>query len=69
MKVRRSNWRLIVDAATNLGFSGFYDKKSDMIEPTCAIVHKWRQEGKSVKIIRCDNAGENNALKEENEEQ
>ena len=62
VKVRRSNWRLIVDAATNLGFSGFYDKKSDMIEPTCAMIHKWRQEGKSIKIIRCDNAGENYAL-------
>jgi hypothetical protein len=41
----------------------FYTKKG-MVEPICEKLQKWETSGRPVKIIRCDNAGENNKLKE-----
>jgi hypothetical protein len=40
-------------------FSDFFASQSGMIEPTCGAINKWRKFGKNVKIIRCDDAGEN----------
>ena len=62
VKVKRNNWRLIVDAATNLSFSGFFDTKDGMVEPTCELLDKWQKAGMDIKVIRCDNASENKAL-------
>ena len=33
-----------------------------MIEPTCEKFNVWNQNGKPVKVVRCDNAGENTKL-------
>ena len=35
------------------------EKKDGMAEPTCAKMNQWKQQGKPVKIVRMDNAGEN----------
>ena len=57
--VTKPNWHIIVDEATNMKFSYFYQTKSGMIEPTCELFHKWRQQGFVVVKVRMDNAGEN----------
>jgi hypothetical protein len=61
---KKPNWRILVDEATQLKFSDFYDTKSGMVEPTCEKLHKWREAGKPVKYLRLDNAGENKKLQE-----
>lgn len=58
-KTTRNNWLMVVDERTKFKTSAFYDTKSGMIEPTCAQFEKNRYEGKPVKFVRCDNAGEN----------
>jgi hypothetical protein len=55
-------WRIIVDESTQLKFSDFFSSKSGMIEPTCILINKWIASGKNIKIIRCDDGGENHAL-------
>jgi hypothetical protein len=55
-------WRIIVDEATQIKFSDFFESKSGMIEPTCEVINKWLKSGKNVKIIKCDDVGENRAL-------
>ena len=60
----KPQWRLLLDAKTQLGFGGYYESKDSMIEPTCAQLNTWIKTGKHVSIIRCDNAGENKKLKE-----
>ena len=55
-------WRILVDERTQLKFSDFFCSKKEMIEPTCELLNKWRLSGKTVKYIRCDNAGENLSL-------
>jgi hypothetical protein len=47
----------------NLKVSDFFVTKTDMIEPTCEKLFKWKNEGKPIKYIRCDNGGENRGLK------
>jgi hypothetical protein len=61
-KVTNGNWRLMVDETTGLKFSQFYDKQSDMVEPTCEHFNRWAQHGKPVKFVRLDNAGENKSM-------
>jgi hypothetical protein len=61
-KVLRQYWRIIVDEFTQLKFSEFYESKDGMVEPTCMLFEKWRQDGKPVKYLRLDNAGENIGL-------
>jgi hypothetical protein len=63
-KVHKANWRIMVDERTQLKFSSFYEKKSDMVEPTCVQLNKWQQAGLKVTYIRLDNAGENLKLQE-----
>jgi hypothetical protein len=60
----KPNWRILVDARTQLKFSDFYPKKNDMVEPTCQLFKKWEQEGMPVKVVRLDNAGENKLLQD-----
>jgi hypothetical protein len=45
-----------------MNFSTFYKHKNDMVEPSCELFHKWSRFGKTVKFVRCDNAGENKSL-------
>ena len=63
-KSGRPQWRIIVDEKSKMKFSGFFPKKSDMVEPTCEIFQKWISQGKPIKKIRLDNAGENKKLRE-----
>ena len=63
--VSKPNWRMIADKRTGIKFSGFYETKNGMVEPTCQLIDKWKQEGNEVKKIRCDNGGENIGLKSE----
>ena len=60
----KSNWRIIVDERTGMKFSDFFNRKIDMVEPTCQLLNKWKQAGIIVKYIRLDNAGENKKLEE-----
>ena len=57
--VTRSNWLLMVCEATGLKFSDFYETKDGMVGPTCQKMNQWMQQGKPVKVVRMDNAGEN----------
>jgi hypothetical protein len=60
--IYKPNWRLIVDEYTGMKFTDFFTNKNKMIEPTCELLHKWKEEGNPVRYIRCDNAGENKGL-------
>ena len=60
--VMRPQWRMLTDQRTQMKFSAFYQKKSDMVEHTCEIFKRWKQKGYPVRTIRCDNVGENIAL-------
>ena len=62
--IRNPQWRLIVDAATGRKFSEFYVSKDKMVEPTCEQLQTWKNEDRPVRIIRCDNAGENLKLEQ-----
>lgn len=61
-RITRPHWRIMVDECTQMKFSNFFETKNGMIEPTCIWLDKWRQNGKPVKFIRLDNAGENKGL-------
>jgi hypothetical protein len=52
----------MVDEATQLKFSDFFETKNGMIEPTCEKLYQWQQTNKAVKFIRMDNGGENKGL-------
>ena len=58
----RPFWRIMVDERTQLKFSDFFDTKDGMVEPTCEQLYRWMRNGKVVKYIRLDDAGENKAL-------
>jgi hypothetical protein len=62
--IYKPNWRLIVDERTGMKFTDFFTNKSKMVEPTCELLHKWKGQGRPVKYIRCDNAGENKKLEQ-----
>ena len=52
----------MVDEKTQLKFSDFYEKKNDMVEPTCEKLSKWKNAKVEVNYMRLDNAGENKLL-------
>ena len=57
--VYQPHWGILMDETTQLKFTEFFDTKSGMVEPTCELFQLWKQNGKEVKVVRCDNAGEN----------
>jgi hypothetical protein len=59
VKVTKPNWRLMVDEMTGLKTSGFYTTKNGMVDPTCELFNKHKVQGRPIKIVRCDNGGEN----------
>ena len=61
-KASRPQWRIIVDERSKMKFSGFFPKKSGMVEPKCELLNKWKLGGKPIQYIRMDNAGENKTL-------
>lgn len=60
--VNQGNWRMIVDEYSKKKTSHFFKKKCDMVKSTCDQFNRWKNEGKAVEIVRCDNAGENYSL-------
>ena len=58
-------WSLAVDDATGMTFASFIARKGQVKEHIVPLIHQLRNKGKTVKYIRCDNAGENIKLKEE----
>ena len=57
--VAKKNWRIMAEEFTQTALSGFYDKKSDMVETTCEQIKRWKYAGLPVKYIPCGNAGDN----------
>jgi hypothetical protein len=55
----RPNWFMLIDAATGMKFSSFWNTKSAFIEPMCEMLHHWLQREIPIKFIRVDNAREN----------
>jgi hypothetical protein len=66
-KPTKSVWRIMVDERTQLKFSDFYKRKSDMVEPTCEQFKKWAHANKALQVVRMDNAGENKLLQKRSE--
>ena len=62
IRVSKPNWRILVDERTGLKVSDFYATKDRMVDPTCDTLNRWKQAGKPVKYLRCNNAGENKLL-------
>jgi hypothetical protein len=60
---RKEYWRILVDEASQFKASDFLVTKKDMIERTCEKLFNWKNEGKPIKYIRCDDGGENRGLK------
>ena len=40
--------------STQLKFGSFHQAKNEMVEPVCQQLHKWKQKGKAVDVIRID---------------
>src|SRR6185312_12293920 len=57
------NWRILVDEATGMKFTDFFNTKDGMVEPTLEMIQKLKNQGKEVKYIWCDNGGKNKAMK------
>ena len=59
-------WLLVVDECTDMCWSFFLKKKSDLVPKMLEFITDMRAKGKKGfgKIIRCDNAGENHKLEE-----
>ena len=63
-QIRNPQWCMMVDQATGRKHSRFYAGKNKMVQPTCEYIQAWKDQGKPVSIIRCDNAGENKLLQQ-----
>ena len=63
-KISKPVWRLIVDDYSELEFWDFCETKDSMAEPTCELIHLWREAKLPVKVIRYDNAGESKVLQQ-----
>ena len=59
----KQHWLLVVDDCTDYAWSFFLKQKSDLKDITIALIKELKQAYDiDVKIIRCDNSGENNSL-------
>jgi transposase InsO family protein len=59
-------WLLIMDDCSDEAWSRFLKKKSKTTEQVVALIKDLKEKGgKTVKYIRCDNAGENKSLENE----
>ncbi|GKY91056.1 hypothetical protein MPSEU_000078400 [Mayamaea pseudoterrestris] len=63
-KIKKSVWIMIVDEYSGLKHSYCCETKDQMPKIVCSRFLIWKNEGKPVKIVRMDNAGENQTLKE-----
>ena len=62
VNVTKPHWMMVVDERTGMKWSEFHETKNGMVEPTCEKWYRWQQSGMPVKIVRCDNGGENKKL-------
>jgi hypothetical protein len=62
-------WLLIVDEATDMKWSYFVKSKSSQVGVLLSFIRGMMNDGKKIKFIRCDNAGENESLKQKTEEE
>ena len=60
--VSKPHMRMMVDEYTGMRFLQWYKTKDAMVEPTAAQFYQWTSKGLAIKIVRCDNAGENKVL-------
>jgi hypothetical protein len=58
-KKSKKTWRMINIHPPGLKITDIYLTKSGMIEPTAEKLSNWHQQGKGLKYLRMDNAGEN----------
>ena len=64
----RQHWVMLVDEATKYKKSIFLKKKNEQVEPIIDWIKALKARHKiQVKIIRCDNAGENKVLERESD--
>ena len=64
----RQHWVMLVDEATKYKKSFFLNKKNEQVEPIIDWIKALKARHKiQVKIIRCDNAGENKVLEGESD--
>ena len=61
-KVRNGVWVGMVDEFSGMATSMFIATKGALAESACKLLSDWKQKGKNVHTIRCDNATENKAL-------
>ena len=52
----------VVDEYSKFGVMFFVERKGRLPIVLCEIFSKWKELGRPVKVVRCDNAGENKAL-------
>ena len=58
-------WLLIVDARTQRKISAFFNTKDEIVQYTCELFSRWKRNENKVTHIRMDNAGENQKLANE----
>ena len=57
-------WLIKVDEVTQRKFSSFHASKNGIVEASCEQFKLWKNAGHPVKVIRCDNVGENKLLEQ-----
>jgi hypothetical protein len=62
LQSQSKTWRLIVMYPSQFTISDIFPSKNSMVEPTAVILNKMEQQGRGLKYLRIDNAGENKAL-------
>ena len=60
--VKRPHWRIVVDEMSQKKHSHFFETKDGMVVPTCTLFTKQKADGRGVKFLQMDNAGENKKL-------
>ena len=64
----RQHWAMLVDEATKYKKSFFLKKKNEQVEPIVDRIKTLKARHEiQVKIIRCDNVGENKVLERESD--
>ena len=64
IKLTKGVWLEIKDEYSKYSTTLFMSKKSDMPTLVARLLSHWKGIGLPVKIIRCDNAGENRKLQD-----
>ena len=60
--VRNGVWVGVIDEFSGAATSLFVARKNAMVEAVCELFGDWREKGRPVDTVRCDNAGENRHL-------